>query len=110
MASHVQKTTKPRISRKKINQQVRAIVGNRSNKGIKLAHWNAGSAYLHNKVDDLVEVVADLHPHVLGVSEANFKREHSLDEVQIQDYDLVLSKTVENEGLVGLSVTSISPW
>ena len=99
MASHVQKTTKPRISRKKINQQVRAIVGNRSNKGIKLAHWNAGSAYLHNKVDDLVEVVADLHPHVLGVSEANFKREHSLDEVQIQDYDLVLSKTVENDQL-----------
>ena len=99
MAAHVQKTTKPRISRKKINQQVRAIVGNRSNKGIKLAHWNAGSAYLHNKVDELVEVVADLHPHVLGVSEANFKREHSLDEVQIQDYDLVLSKTVENDQL-----------
>ena len=81
----------PRVSRKKLNQQVRAITGNRSNRGIKLAHWNAGSAHLHNKMDELEQVVSDLHPHVLGVSEANFKLGHSLDDVQLQEYDLVLS-------------------
>ena len=89
----------PRVSRKKMNQVARATYGNRSNRGIKLAHWNAGSAHLHNKMDELEHVISDLHPHVLGISEANFKRNHSLDEVQIQDYDLVLSKTIENDQL-----------
>ena len=82
----------PRVSRKKLNQQVRAITGNRSNRGIKLAHWNAGSAHLHNKMDELEQVV-------LGVSEANFKLGHSLDDVQLQEYDLVLSKTFGNDSL-----------
>ena len=95
----INKTVKPRISRKKLNKLVRAVTGNRSNRGIKLAHWNAGSAHLHNKLDDLMDVVSDLHPHVLGVSEANFRREHSLDDVQIPEYDLVLSKTVKNDQL-----------
>ena len=90
---------KPRLSRKKLNQLVRAVTGNRSNRGIKLANWNAGSAYLHNKMDDLVDVVSDLHPYVPGVSEANFRRKHSLEDVQIPEYDLVLSKTFENEQL-----------
>ena len=89
----------PRLSRKKRNQLARAITGNRSNRGIKLAHWNAGSAHLHNKMDDLEQVVADHHPHVLGISEANFKQGHSLDDVQIQEYDLVLSKTIGNDRL-----------
>ena len=59
----------------------------------------AGSAHLPNKMDDLVDVVSDLHPHVLGVSEANLKREHSLESVQIPEYDLVLSKTLDNDQL-----------
>ena len=88
-----------RLSRKKLNKLARAITGNRSNRGIKLAHWNAGSAHLCNKIDEIEQVVADLHPHVLGISEANFKKSHSLDDVQIQDYDIVLSKTLENERL-----------
>ena len=62
-----------------------------------MAHWNAGSAHLHNKMDELQEVVADLHPHVLGISEANFRKTHTLEDVQIQDYDLVLSKMIEND-------------
>ena len=97
--SHADRADFPMVSRKKLNQLARATTGNRSNRGIKLAHWNAGSAHLHNKMDEIEQVVADLHPHVLGISEANFKSEHSIDEVQIQDYDLILSKTVENDQL-----------
>ena len=97
--SHAGNADVHRVSRKKLNQLARATTGNRSNRGIKLAHWNAGSAHLYNKMDELEQVVADLHPHVLGVSEANFKLEHSLDDVQLQEYDLVLSKTIENDRL-----------
>ena len=95
------------VSRKKLNQLARTTTGNRSNRGIKLAHWNAGSAHLHNKMDEIEQVVADLHPHVLGISEANFKSEHSIDDVQIQDYDLILSKTVENDQL---RVSRVHSW
>ena len=67
-------TVFPYISKKKMNQLAKATTGNRSNRGIKIAHWNAGSAHLHNKMDDLESVIADFKPHILGVSEANFKR------------------------------------
>ena len=50
-------------------------------------------------MDELEQVVSDIHPHVLGISEANFKKGHSLEDVQIQDYELILSKTFENENL-----------
>ena len=82
-----------------MNQLAKATTDNRSNRGIKIAHWNAGSAHLHNKMDDLESVIADFKPHILGVSEANFKREHSLDEVQIKDYELVFSKSIEDDQL-----------
>ena len=43
--------------------------------------------------------LCDLHPHVLGISEANFRKCHDLADVQIEDYDLILSKTIDNENL-----------
>ena len=93
MILHIQEVqTFPEYPGKKRNQLARATTGNRSNRGIKLAGSgsNAGSAHLHNKMDDLEQVVADHHPHVLGISKANFNQRHSLDDVQIQEYDLVL--------------------
>ena len=87
------------LSSKERNKLARAITGNRANRGIKIAHWNMGSAHLHNKMLELEQVVSDVHPHVLGISEANFKVGHDLDNVQIQDYDLILSKTINNDQL-----------
>ena len=77
----------------------RATTGNRQNRGIKLAHWNAGSAHLVNKMHEIEQVVSSNHPHVLGISEANFKRGHDVDEVQLQDYDLIQCKTLDNDNL-----------
>ena len=87
------------LSRKVRNRLAKKTTGNRGNRGIKLAHWNAGSAHLANKMLELEQVVADNHPHVLGISEANFKRDHVLEDVQIDEYDLILSKTIENDEL-----------
>ena len=33
--------------------------GNRTNRGMKLSHWNAGNAFLENKVIDIENVIAD---------------------------------------------------
>ena len=48
---------------------------------------------------ELEQVVAGLRPHVLGISEANFKKGHNLEDVQMEHYDLLLSKTIENDEL-----------
>ena len=54
---------------------------------------------MHNKMHHIEQVVSENHPHLLGISEANLKREHDLDNVQLQDYDLITSKTMENDQL-----------
>ena len=64
------------LSRKQRNNLVKAINGNRHNRGIKLAHWNAGSAHLPNKMCEIEQVISESHPHVLGISEANLKNDH----------------------------------
>ena len=87
------------LSGKERNRLVKAINGNRANRGIKLAHWNAGSAHLCNKSTELEQVVSGLHPHVLGISEAKFKKGHNLEDVQMENYDLLLSKTIDNDEL-----------
>ena len=93
------RTTKNYLSNKDRNKVVKSTNGNRANRGIKLAHWNAGSSHLCNKMSELEQVVASFHPHVLGISEANFKRSHQLEDVQLDGYDLILSKTIENDDL-----------
>ena len=85
------------LSSNQRNQKVRAVNGNRERRGLKLAHWNAGSAHLHNKMTQLELAVADHHPHLLGISEANFRQGHDLEDVQLADYELFLSKTYDNK-------------
>ena len=48
------------------NFYARYTYGNRSNRGIKLTHWNAGSAYLDNKTIEIENVISDHHPHLIG--------------------------------------------
>ena len=50
-------------------------------------------------MNELEQVVDGLHPHVLGISEANFRKNHHLEDVQIEGYDLILSKTINNDEL-----------
>ena len=49
--------------------------GNRRGAGkvMKIATWNAGSAYLENKINGLESVVQSLSPHILVISECNLK-------------------------------------
>ena len=62
--------------------------GNR-NRGIKMVHWNAGSAHLENKFVEVESAIRDIHPHIFGISEANFIKNHDITEVQVEDYDLI---------------------
>ena len=70
--------------------------GNRRQHGIKIAHFNKGPAYLYNKIHEVENIVNDLHPHILGLSEANLLANHDLEDVQIQDYELYTCPTLTN--------------
>ena len=45
------------------NIYARYTYGNRTNRGIKLCHWNAGNAHLRNKVNYIESVVSRYSPH-----------------------------------------------
>ena len=81
------------------NFYARYTYGNRSNKGIKLSHWNAGSAHLENKVSEIENLISDFHPHLIGISEANLHKSHYRDNCKIADYELITSLTMNNETL-----------
>ena len=81
------------------NSYARYTYGNRGNRGIKLSHWNAGSAHLENKTVDIESLISDHHPHLLGISEANLHKDHCIDNCKIQDYDLITCNTMRNENL-----------
>ena len=73
--------------------------GNRRNNGIKLAHWNGGSSYLMNKQADIENIIAGYKPHVLGISENCFKSCHNVEDVCIDQYETIFSKTLLNQSL-----------
>ena len=72
------------------NFENRYLFGNRKSAGIRICHWNKGGSHLKNKMQEVRNIVGEVHPHILGLSEANFIKDHDHNLVQIQDYDLHL--------------------
>ena len=62
-------------------------------------HWNAGGGFLKNKIHEVENVINGYKPHLLGISETCFKECHDISDVQIQDYEIFFSKTLENPTL-----------
>ena len=73
--------------------------GNRRSSGIKLCHWNKGGAFLINSMNEIEQVITQHRPHVLGISESNFLAKHNIEDVQINDYNLILADTIKNPNL-----------
>ena len=78
------------------NSQSKYKNGNRKNQGIKIAHWNKGSAFLQNKMPEIRNIVSGLHPNIIGISEANLHHNHDQNLVQVEDYTLHTCPTLEN--------------
>ena len=78
------------------NKLTKMINGNRSSKGIKIAHWNLGSAELQNKMCEIEAAVEKTKPGIFGISEANLSRNTDLDKVQLKGYKLLTAKTLQN--------------
>ena len=89
------------LSARTRNSLVKAINGNRTNRGrgIKMIAWNKGSSHLQNKHHEVETIIAADKPHILGLSEANLKREIDLSLVQHADYTLHTAPTLDNPQL-----------
>ena len=46
---------------------------------------------------EIEQVFSEAHPHVLGISEANLKSDHDIQNVQLEEYDLITCKTLQND-------------
>ena len=61
--------------------------------------WNKGSSLLQNKHHEIETIIAADRPHILGLSEANLKKDVDLSLVQHADYTLHTAPTLENPQL-----------
>ena len=82
-----------------VNFNARYKYGNKKKGGIKIMHWNAGGGFLKNKIHEIENIIGGYRPHLLGISETSFKQGHDISDVQIQDYSIFFSKTLENPSL-----------
>jgi hypothetical protein len=81
------------------NFQSRYTNGNRNSKGIKIGHWNKGGSFLINKMPEIKNIIAQHHPQILGVSEANLLDVHDASLAAVQDYTLHVCPTITNPSL-----------
>ena len=44
-------------------------------------------------------ITNEFSPNILGISEANFKKDHNIQDVQIDDYQLYFPKTLQNNNI-----------
>ena len=77
----------------------RYTFGNRRHSGIKMCHWNGGSSYLINKMDEIEAAISNYKPHIFGLSETCFSVSHSVDQTNIDNYKVYFAKTLQNPNL-----------
>ena len=81
------------------NFEARYKFGNKKVAGIRLLHWNKGSSYLENKMNEIATIIDKYKPHVFGISEANFLHDHHSSNVEIPEYKIHFCPTLQNPSL-----------
>ena len=83
------------------NKIAHITYGNRGQrgKGITCVYWNKGPAFLHNKITDIESIVQSHKPQIFGLGEANFRRDHDIEAVQLPGYNLHLDSCMNNPSL-----------
>ena len=94
------------LSSTKKNKLIHAINGNQSKGGrsITCLYWNKGPSLLINKHQDIETIIADHHPHVLGLGEANYNQSQDIEAVQFPGYTLHLDSGLEQQGMARVAV------
>ena len=69
------------------NKETKAYDGNTKD-GIKMVLWKKGSTDLPNKMTDIFQIVDDMSPDIIALTEAQLKQDIPLQEVCIPKYIL----------------------
>ena len=91
----LQNTAQPDLQHD-VNFEARYKFGNRRRQGINICHWNKGGGYLTNRINEIENVISTFRPHLLGISEANVWKNHDIQDIQIENYNVHLCKSLEN--------------
>ena len=59
--------------------------------------WNGGSAFLENKIVELENIIKKHKPAVFGICEANLRLETDVCEVNIENYELLTVRAMQNQ-------------
>ena len=83
-----------------VNFYAKYTNGNKKINGIKIVHFNKGSAFLENSMHEIESIVQDHQPHILGISEANFLHNHDPSDCSIEGYEMLTAKTLSNPSIL----------
>ena len=85
------------LTKENINRLAHIKNGNRGQRGrgMNCVYWNKGNSLLKNKMQDIKVIVRDHHPHIFGLGEANLKREHDLDDIKIDGYNVHIDNAID---------------
>ena len=72
------------------------------NKDYQVIHWNIGSSFLENKIEEVERVLDQFKPAILSISEANLRKETELIEVNVENYILITTNSKKAAYLVFL--------
>ena len=79
------------------------VNGNRNRNGIKIGHYNKGHSMMQSRMFEIKDLVSTHQPHILGISEANIKRNEDLNTFSIDDYNLYVGPSSLN-GIIRIAV------
>ena len=85
------------LAAKTRNKAQRSTNGN-IHSNVKIIHWNAGNKKWVNKRQEITQILMDIKPDIMFVSEANINVEDQDYETCIQGYDLLTSNSLETLG------------
>ena len=94
------------VTSKSLNKMAHITNGNRRDNGhpISLCYWNKGSANLENRKESIAEIIQDHKPHVLGIGEAQYRRNSDISKVQQPEYQLHLGPCLDSMGVCRVAV------
>ena len=94
------------LSSKIMNKIVHMVEGNLARRGkpITICYWNKRSSFLKNKQEDIAEIINTHKPLVLGLGEAQFKKDQILAEVQQPGFTLHMDSFQSSLGVTRCAV------
>ena len=100
-SNHLLEAPSSWLTMKERNSKIKSENGNRGHwgRGIKLVAWNKGNSLLQNKHPEIENIIAGHQPHILGLSEANLRKNVDPRLVQHEGYTLHTAPTIDNPAL-----------